>query len=123
MQSWKQYCIVGMWPLQLSQQNKEFELTILKEANLIKAVYKSGMDKVLYYFFVFCAFWANCFLTSKKNLKFHSAEVSVENSIQTGIRGLRGIVNAGLSWLVGTGLESPDDKNMNINELGSSGLN
>ena len=72
---------------------------------------------------IFCAFWANCFLTSKKNLKFHSAEVSVENSIQTGIRGLRGIVNAGLSWLVGTGLESPDDKNMNINELGSSGLN
>ena len=59
----------------------------------------------------------------KKNLKFHSAEVSVENSIQTGIRGLRGIVNVGLSWLVGTGLESPYNKNMNINELGSSGLN
>lgn len=37
---------MGMWPLQLLQQNKEFELTILKEANLIKAVYNSGMDKV-----------------------------------------------------------------------------
>ena len=37
---------MGMRPLQLLQQNKEFELTILKEASLIKAVYNSGMDKV-----------------------------------------------------------------------------